>query len=339
VLLTTPLIRSLKSAWPDTQIDILVFEGTEGVIAANPDIRNVITVPERPDKLAHLAFLWRMTRRYDIALSTLHGDRSTMYAFLVGRWRAGLLHDNRKERWKRHLLHRWLPFDDLNTHTVRMNLALADPLNIDRNSKVVPSWHVEEEQHVYQLLRGNVSPIAVLHAFPKFNYKMWSRDGWIAVARWLADRGYLVALSGGRDAAEVAYVADLAVDMPTHTLNLAGKLSLGASAYLVSRAAIYVGLDTALTHVAAALGVPTIALYGPTNPVKWGPWPYGQAADTNPWRRHGSQRAGNVTLLQGVAACVPCTLEGCGREISSFSDCLLSLPAAKVIAAIEERLR
>ena len=48
VLLATPLIRSLKRAWPEAAIDVLVFEGTEGVLAANPDIRRVIAVAERP---------------------------------------------------------------------------------------------------------------------------------------------------------------------------------------------------------------------------------------------------------------------------------------------------
>jgi heptosyltransferase-3 len=90
-----------------------------------------------------------------------------------------------------------------------------------------------------------------------------------------------------------------------------------------------------MTHVAAALGVPTVALYGPTNCVKWGPWPRGHDAGANPWRRLGTQRCGNVMLLQGAGACVPCHLEGCDRHIDSYSDCLQQLPAAKVIAAIE----
>ena len=47
VLLTTPLIRSLKRAWPDATIDVLVFRGTEGILAGNPDIGAVLTLPER----------------------------------------------------------------------------------------------------------------------------------------------------------------------------------------------------------------------------------------------------------------------------------------------------
>ena len=47
VLLTTPLIRTLKRAWPGAAIDVLVFEGTAGVLASNPDIRSVLAIAER----------------------------------------------------------------------------------------------------------------------------------------------------------------------------------------------------------------------------------------------------------------------------------------------------
>jgi len=54
-----------------------------------------------------------------------------------------------------------------------------------------------------------------------------------------------------------------------------------------------------------ALGVPTIAIYGPTNPIKWGPWPRHQAPDINPWRRCGTQQVGNVYRAFKVKAYVP----------------------------------
>ena len=340
VLLATPLMRSVKRAWPDAALDVLVFEGTQGVIAANPDIRRILTVPERPGALAHLAFLLELRRRYDVALSVLHGDRPTLYAYLAGRWRAGLLNATRKEAWKRPFLQRWAPFDNRNTHTVLMNLALAGLLGIEPRAEVVVSWHEDDARQVDALL-GATAPglLAVLHPFPKFNYKMWHRAGWLEVGAWLAARGYRIALSGGGDPAEIAYVAALAPGMPPGTLNLAGQLPLGAAACLVSRAAVFLGPDTAITHMAAALGVPTVAFYGPTDPVKWGPWPKAHAARANPWRRLGTQTVGRVCLVQGATPCVPCHEEGCERRVGSYSDCLLELPAKRVIAAIEELLR
>jgi heptosyltransferase-3 len=339
VLLTTPLIRSIKHAWPEAAVDVLVFEGTQAVLAANPDVRKVLTVRERPGLLEHLGFLLRLLRRYDFALSTQHGDRPTLYAFLAGRWRAGLLMNTPKEHWKRPLLHAWAPFDDRNTHTVNMNLALAGLIGIQSRREIVVSWSPEDAARVDALLGAeDRRPIAVLHPFPKFNYKMWHQGGWGEIARWLAVRGCRIVLSGGPDAAETAYIADLGRDMPSGTSSLAGRLSLGESGYLLSRAVVFVGPDTAVTHMAAALGVPTVALYGPTNPVKWGPWPKDYAFAANPWKRLGSQAVCNVTLIQGNLPCVPCHLEGCERNVQSFSDCLLQLPAATVIKALESAL-
>lgn len=336
VLLGTPLMRSVKQAWPEAALDVLVFEGTEGVIAANTDVRRIVTVPQRPYFVRHLALLAGLWRRYDMALSLVPGDRPTFYAFVAGKWRAGLLLDSRSERWKRALLQRWVAFDNLNTHTVMAHLALASAIGITPRHEVIVSWRHEDALHVERLLGPNPAPIAVLHTYPKFNYKMWRLEGWVELAHWLIARGFRIVLSGGSDAAELAFVAALAGRMPDGVLNLTGRLSLSASACLLSRARLYIGPDTAMTHAAAALGVPTVALYGPSNPVKWGPWPRGHARNGSPWRRCGSQRVGNVWLLQGVEPCVPCLLEGCERNIASFSDCLQQLPASKVIAAVRD---
>ncbi len=340
VLLATPLVRSIKRAWPEAAVDALVFAGTEGVLAANPDLRRTLTVAERPGTGEHLAFLAGLARRYDVALSTQHGDRATLYAWLAGRWRAGLLSATAKERWKRALLQRWIPFDDRDTHTVRMNLALAGAVGIPRSAEVVAAWSADEEGAAARVLgKGDERPLAVLHPYPKFNYKMWRPESWIELGRRLTAANYRIAITGGRDGDELAYDGRIVRALPGDSVDATGKLSFGASACLVSRAQVYVGPDTALTHVAAALGVPTVALYGPTNCVKWGPWPRGHSADANPWQRLGSQRIGNVVLLQGTIACVPCHLEGCDRHGESYSDCLQELPVARVRAAIEDLLR
>jgi heptosyltransferase III len=339
VLLATPLIRSLKRAWPEAAIDVLVFEGTEGVLAANPDIRRVIAVAERPGWRQHLALLMGIARRYDISLSAVPSDRATLYAWLAGRWRAGLVLDGRKHRWKTRLLQRWVPFDNFNTHTVLMHLALARVLDIAPCYDVVAAWREQDRSELERRLPFALrESYAVLHMFPKFNYKMWRREAWVEVAQWLRAQGLRVVLSGSGDAAELEYVGALAREMPG-AINLAGELTLSQAACLLAHARVYVGPDTALTHMAATLGVPVVTCYGPSDPVKWGPWPAHYALDANPWRRHGTQRVNNVTLIQGSAACVPCLKEGCDRHVASFSDCLLELPASRVIAAAEEQLR
>ena len=121
-------------------------------------------------------------------------------------------------------------------------------------------------------------------------------------------------------------------------LNFVGELSFGETAELIRRARLFIGPDTATTHVAAACGTPTIALFGPSDPVRWGPWPSAWPAGTQPWSLRGSGRRGNVCLLQGEGECVPCRREGCEGHLESRSDCLANLQAARVIAAASELL-
>ena len=170
VLLATPLIRSLKQAWPGARIEALVFAGTEGVLAANPDLDAVHTVPERPGMAQHFALLMRLFRRYDLALSLLPGDRPTLYAWLTGRRSIGLLIDQPGQRWKQRLLDQWVPLDAVNTHTVRAHLALADALAIPAIAEVVVSWRPEDTAAVDALLGKPCGALAVLHPYPKFRY-------------------------------------------------------------------------------------------------------------------------------------------------------------------------
>ncbi len=341
VLLATPLIRSLRRAWPGARIDALVFAGTEQVLEANADLDRVITIRERPGLFEHLALLRRLWRRYDLAIATIPGDRPTLYAFAAGRYRVGMLIATPKHRWKQTLLHRWAPFDDLDTHTVLMALRLADLLGIPRQYEVVVAWSGADEERVAAMMpfppeRGR---FALLHVFPKFAYKTWHMEGWRALVNWLDANGLRVVLVGSGAPEELAYIEELAQGLGhIPVVNLAGRLSLPQVGCLASRAAVYVGTDTAVTHLAAAAGAPTIALFGPSNPVKWGPWPRGYSQDVSPYSLRGSRVVENVTLIQGVADCVPCMNEGCDRHVASLSECLQTLPAARVINAVAQAL-
>lgn len=339
VLLATPLIGTLKRAWPTAKIDVLTFENTEGFITANPDINQVITVAEKRRFWPHIKFLFSIVRRYDLALSILAGDRPVFYAWVAGKYRVGLVEDEFKQRWKRLLLNRWAFFDNRDTHTVLMNLKLADILGIDRLPEIKVSWQKADETHVASILPFDMrsEPYAILHVYPKFPYKRWQQDGWKDLGKWLGDKRILVVLTGGNAEEELAYVERISKLLPRNTINMAGKLSLSEVAFLAGRACLYVGLDTAVTHMAAGLGIPTVAIYGPTNPVKWGPWPK-NAAQGNPYTRKGSQSAGNVILVQGTGDCVPCHKEGCAQHIDSLSDCLQRLPADLVIDAAQKAL-
>ena len=339
VLLATPVIRSLKTARPHLAIDMLVFEGTQDIVSGYADLRRVLTIPERPSAGAHLELLRAIWRRYDVALSVLAGDRPTFHAWVAGRYRVGTLLPDNKSWWKRRLLHEWVPFDNIQTHTVAMNLRLLAPFEVTPVGTPIVSWTPEDEASIHRLFPHmlDVQRYAVLHVSPKFAYKTWTVAGWIALGRWLIDQGITVVVTGV-ESAEQGYCEQVVQGLPD-AVNLVGHVTLPALGCLLSHAALYVGTDTAVSHMAAAAGTPTVVLFGPSNPVKWGPWPKDFAPTTpSPWRKNGSQRQGNVFLLQGERECVPCLGEGCDRHIKSLSECLQQLPAHRVIQAAETML-
>lgn len=340
VLLATPVVRSIKTAYPEAAVDMLVFEGTQDIVAANPDIRRIWTIIEHPPIGAHLKLLRSIRRQYDLAISVLAGDRPTFHAWVAGRYRVGTLLADAKSWWKRRLLDEWVPFDNLNTHTVAMNLRLLEQLNVVPLATPVVSWRHEDEVSVRRLCSAldGTQGYAVLHLSPKFAYKAWTSAGWEALGRWLTERGLSVVATGGGAPEERVFCENVVQRLPKGSVNLVGQVGLPALGYLLSRAALYVGTDTAVSHMAAAVGAPTIVLFGPSNPVKWGPWPKDVPLADSPWRKHGSQLQGNVFLLQGEGDCVPCLGEGCDRHINSLSNCLQQLPAGRVIEAARRML-
>ena len=338
VILTTPLIKSLRHAYRDARLDVVVFKGTESCISANKDIDTIITITEGATFREQIKTICNLFRRYDLAISILPGDRPIFYSWIAGRNSIGLVEKGYKHLWKRVLLDKYELFDNDETHTVTMNLSLLKLLNVRQIPEVTISWAGEDEIKVNKLLPFDMSrePYAVLHVYPMFSYKMWHLAGWVDLIRWLNAKGFRTVLTGSNSPDELEYISRLCKSSLSNSINVAGMLNLSEVGYLLSKASVYIGLDTAVTHMAAALGIPTIALYGPTNPVKWGPMPKEVSfSGKSPYKRKGSQMISNVFLLQGKGECVPCHEEGCDRNIKSLSRCLQDIPAADVIEAVE----
>ncbi|HET7847899.1 MAG TPA: glycosyltransferase family 9 protein [Pseudolabrys sp.] len=327
VLLTTPLIRSLRRAWPDAAIDALVFADTAGILEGNPDLNAVVAMAARPTSLQSAALARRLWRRYDLAVSTQPGDRPTFFAFAAGRVRVGPIDQDFNGRLKRMMYTRSLPRAD-GLHRVEENLRLCDLIGIDRRPKVL----CPASRTAVQTPDGDY---AVIHAAPMFRYKQWTTNGWRELAKALAGRGLTVIATGGPAEQERRYLDEVWSGLQVQRCD--GTLSWPQLSALLAKARVYVGPDTSVTHLAAAAGCPTVALYGPTDPRLWGPWPAG-GLDTMWADTARIQNRGNVWLVQHAFPCTPCQLEGCERKLESYSACLDELSPAQVIEAVDAAL-
>jgi heptosyltransferase-3 len=327
VLLSTPLIRSIRNAWPEARIDALVFAETAGILHGNPDIDRLLSMPSAPTTMQSLSLAGKLLRRYDLAVSTQSGDRPTWFSILAGKASVAPVEDRRSGRTKRLFLQRWAPYDP-DAHRVEAMLQIADALGIQRASEVVPPGPPKSS------LR-RINDYAVVHASPFFIYKRWTAEGWRAVAAKLASTRLTVIATGGSGPSERRYLDE--VWSGTNVLRCDGQFDWCQLSAVLAGARIFVGPDTSVTHLAAATGCPTLALYGPTDPRLWGPWPKGGLS--KPWAAaSGCQRRENVWLLQHVYPCSPCQLEGCERRLASESQCLTQLTPDIVCAAIERMI-
>lgn len=311
---------------------MLVFSGTDLIIRNNRDLDTVLTIPERPSFGQHIKLISRFYRRYDIAVSLLPGDRPVLYSWLFGLRSYGPVVSGVKHLWKRILLSKSCGFDGHHRHTLTMYHEVVIDLVGDHipgpsapNEKVLAS-------HLLDKLRqcnaeGNY---AIIHLTPKFRYKEWPSDKWCAlIDRLLASESGVI-ITGIDEGKRFSDVMKR-YDSDDRVVNLVDQLSIEELVFVLKRGRRFFGTDTAVTHLAAALGISTVAIFGPSSPVVWGPWPSGYSGKITPWRQRGTQRVGNVTIVQGSGDCVPCLEEGCFKHISSESDCLKNLAVIDVV--------
>jgi heptosyltransferase-3 len=338
VLLATPLLRTLRKGYPSARIDVLVYRNKGAMLEGNQDCDQVIEISEHPDWEEYRVILPRLFRKYDLAVNTLAGDRPNLFAFWCASERVGLIAD-KGSVWKRLMSSRVVQLDNVSTHTVLQNLMLANVLGLESFYEVIAPRTPDGPKQLDAVLPFDyrMTRYAVLHPFPMWRYKRWTENGWKSLIVDLLKQVDQVVLTGGPNREEQEFLYRLVAHASEHVHSLAGYISFAVATELLENSAVYVGPDTAMTHLAAASGAPTVAIYGPSNPVKWGPWPKAWKR-TNSWQFlvRPYQQQGNVLLLQGVQPearepCVPCAAEGCDGHKESESDCLNQLPVEVVL--------
>ena len=341
VLLATPLVAALGRAWPETVVDVLLYRGQAGILVGNPGVNEVLSASKHPKGGEYWRLLRRLLRRYDLAISPKHTDRAIAYAAVAGRTRIAVVPPDR-DPWKRRITQGHVLYDHYEKHTLVQNAALVSLLGIEPSFDVRLPAAPDAPDVVSRELGTELAaaPFAVLHLNPGLPHKRWLLSGWAAVGRYLHGRGLPLVLTGDGSPAEAAYLDKAVREMGVPTVNLAGKLRFADVAELLGRCRVYVGADTVTSHIAAASGAPTVALFGPETPKVWGPWPRGGRYERTPFPGPGNQRAGNVLVVQSTTPCPTCRQADCLRRSERQRSCQLmeTLDSAQVIQGIAAML-
>ena len=338
ILLTTPLIAALKQAFPAAALDVYVQRGRGGMLVGNPDVRAVHESHRRHGAVSYLDYFLRHTGRYGLAVSVRTSDRQVLFARAAGRKAVSLVPGRGQNRWwKTALLSASAP-QDLASHVVFDMLQLADAIGIPR----VLACRVPADPASGQRLDGwmgfdwRAEPFALVHLTPRNRYKEWTPAGWRAVAGRLGQRGCRVVMVGGASEEETRAASELAAALPGQGVDLTGRASLADAALLLSRCRAYVGLDTAMTHLAAACGAPTVALYGRVIPQYM---PYHEGLLETPYRTVAPRQLASrhVRVVLGRCDCRPGEAV-CAAHPANPGACMQNLPADEVLAVLEDLL-
>ena len=334
VLLSTPLALSIKKHMPEAQIDYLVFEGTDGILQKNPHIRSVLTIPPESKNILFYTSLWN---RYDYAIGTNPSDRTAFYCACGGRRAVGFSYLSRKEWWKKLLLNQCNFYND-QIHIVPLILSQLECLSIPQNPRVVMGYDANDEKLIEEML-GKKDYI-LLHPYSRKRYKYWPAAYWGELAAVIQNNlGIRAIFTVSPNANDNEHFKAIMASSSSNLSHFPQPVLLSQLAAAIKKSKAYIGVDNVVTHMAAALDIPTVALFGPSLVHHWGPWPNG-CLEKTPYLPSGSvQRHDKIIIIQENMPCVPCNKEKCTHSKNGQIECMNAIKVEKVFSELNKVLK
>lgn len=325
VVLATSTFRAVKETYPGSRLSVLVRKPCASLLEADPHLDDIVEVAKSSRKITEFGRenfdLVRKLRgeAYDLVIDLRTGDRGTILAFLTGAPVRIARHDPGQPFWRRWLLTSLLPDQPHASPPVHpgadQSLRLVRALGMDTNDST-PRLAVsgKASARIPELLRsvgfGAGERWITINPCSRRKYKEWVHDRWAEVADGIWERHRIPAIFVG--APEESGTAEGIVRRCAgRAVSLAGKTSLGELAALLARSTVHLGVDSAPPHIAAAVGTPTVTIFGPSD---WKGWIVTDATHR---------------VVTPDRDCAPCSDTGC--EDSHRSLCLEELGTDAVI--------
>lgn len=335
VLLASPVFSVLKTRAPHLEIDALVYQDTAEMLTFHPAISQVHCIDRSWKKQG----IWRQAsaewallsalraRRYDLVVHLTEHPRGAWVKRLSGaKYGVAKRLTGKGRSWKNAFTHFFTSARCGNCrHTVEAHLDALRRIGIypgeeERRLTLVPG--TEAENFIGELLAEyqlQEKDFIHLHPTSRWLFKCWPADRMTALIAALQAWGHRIVVTAAPTTEELAMVQNILAGLRQPVVDLSGRLSLKQLAALTARARLFIGVDSAPMHIAAAMGTPTVALFGPSGEIEWGPWQV-------PHR-----------ILTSAHTCRPCGNDGCGG--GKVSECLSAIPVESALRAAEELLR
>jgi heptosyltransferase-3 len=278
-LILTPTITAIRAAYPEAEIWVLVRQGCEGILAGCPGIGRILTLAgvEKSDRrpgdfwrqVKVLLRLWSV--KFDEVFELGDGHRARLFAMLCRTKRRYSVKTTSPLKWlERRRFTAVSSFDWRTCHRVEKDYdSVAEFLPLPRP---IPPLRFDRQFARNWAPGAGLFDFFVMQIGKRQRVSRWHREGWEEVARRLLERvGSLVILTGPAED-EVEEASWLQARLGGRVLCTRGDTTWPEVAGLLYRARLYVGLDTAAMHLAAACQCPIVALFGPTVEEHWLPW-------------------------------------------------------------------
>lgn len=320
-LLFTPALRALRFGYPDAEISLCVKQKVVAeIIRGSSFVDNVIHYTDSSFSAGGISFVLEQRRnKYDLVVTTFDAKGWKLALFvkmIAGKHSVGF----KADKWYDMFYDRILT-DSPGIHEVNKHLHIADSLDIGYTNKEPEMQPGEKARSFAALVVPDLKgPLVGIHpgSSEYLLSKRWMPERFAEVADYVVRAfGAEVIIVGGAAEAELAQKVSDCMKGPKPVI-LAGRTSIKEAAAVIERCNLFISNDSGLMHVAAAVGTPTVAIFGPTDPHKNAPW--------------GSE---HVVVRKG-SSCSPCI--DYDKVLRCELDCLKGLSAGEVIDIVENRM-
>ncbi len=277
-LLLTPTLVATKRKFPQAEIWVLVRRSCEGILAGCPEINRILCTANPDTKKRgwedvqsdlSLGALLRRTK-FDHVFELTDSDRARWLA-LAARTPNRCTSVHRTLRWFwRPAFHTISPTKRYGKHQVMRDYS--SPSEVLDLPPEAPGLRFAREKMVPFPAAEAIPSFAVVHFHTRWPRKAWPLDRWEELLRGLLEFTPAIVLSCGPASEETSAAATLVEKLGPRVISTAGSADWSQLAWLLDRALYFVGVDTAAMHLAAAVGCPTVCLFGPSPAFEFHPW-------------------------------------------------------------------
>jgi lipopolysaccharide heptosyltransferase I len=329
---TLPALNAIRNHYPHAHISWLVEEAAKDIIEGHHALDEVLVSKRKkwikdfqsknaiPAIKEILAFIRSLRKRqYDIVIDFQNLLKSSLFISMIrAKKKAGYGVGMAHSEYSYIVLDHRVPAVNMDFHAVYRELILIEKLGVPVTTIEfnLPVFESDRRDIAYQLYRNgalNQKPLISINPMAKWHTKLWDLTKFSRVADQCCAWGFQVVFTGSKEDSEG--VTEIQNMMKYNAINLCGKTSLKSLAALYERSQILITTDTGPMHIAASVGKPVVAIFGPTAPWRTGPF--------------GNQHA----VVRVDLPCSPCFKRQCNHH-----ECMKLITVEMVLDAIKKKL-